>query len=126
MGAYILRRILLMVPTIFGIMAISFVIVQFAPGGPVEQVIAQLTGQGGDATERFTGGGTSDARFISPWGAQTIELGPINASIHKIDEHVRIADLAPLSRMYEGILDRLLQIESNDDGLRAFAANGLI
>lgn len=58
MGAYILRRILLMVPTIFGIMAISFVIVQFAPGGPVEQVIAQLTGQGGDATERFTGGGS--------------------------------------------------------------------
>ncbi|MAY26148.1 MAG: succinyl-diaminopimelate desuccinylase [Polycyclovorans sp.] len=63
----------------------------------------------GAAPERFTGGGTSDARFISPWGAQTIELGPINASIHKIDEHVRIADLAPLSRMYEGILDRLLR-----------------
>ena len=60
----------------------------------------------GAAPERFTGGGTSDARFISPWGAQTIELGPINASIHKIDEHVRIADLAPLSRMYEGIPHR--------------------
>ena len=57
MGAYIARRLLLMIPTIFGIMAISFIIIQFAPGGPVEQVIAQLTGQGGDATERFTGGG---------------------------------------------------------------------
>ncbi|MEO0542211.1 MAG: microcin C ABC transporter permease YejB [Pseudomonadota bacterium] len=57
MGAYIARRLLLMIPTIFGIMAISFVIIQFAPGGPVEQVIAQLTGQGGDATDRFTGGG---------------------------------------------------------------------
>jgi microcin C transport system permease protein len=57
MGAYILRRLLLMVPTILGIMAISFAVIQFAPGGPVEQVIAQLTGQGGDATERITGAG---------------------------------------------------------------------
>lgn len=57
MGAYIARRLLLMIPTILGIMAISFVVVQFAPGGPVEQVIAQLTGQGGDATDRITGGG---------------------------------------------------------------------
>ena len=52
MGAYILRRILLMIPTLFGIMAISFAVIQFAPGGPVEQVIAKLTGQGGDAGDR--------------------------------------------------------------------------
>ena len=57
MGAYILRRVLLMIPTLFGIMAITFAIVQFAPGGPVEQVIAKLTGQGGDATDRISGGG---------------------------------------------------------------------
>ncbi len=57
MGAYILRRILLMIPTLFGIMAISFVVVQFAPGGPVEQVIAKLQGQGGDAADRIGGGG---------------------------------------------------------------------
>jgi microcin C transport system permease protein len=57
MAAYILRRILLMIPTIFGIMAISFAVVQFAPGGPVEQVIARITGQGGDAGERISGGG---------------------------------------------------------------------
>jgi len=55
MGAYILRRILLMIPTIFGIMAISFAIVQFAPGGPVEQVIADLTSQSGG--DRLSGGG---------------------------------------------------------------------
>ncbi|MGV3490196.1 MAG: microcin C ABC transporter permease YejB [Devosia sp.] len=55
MGAYILRRLLLMIPTLLGIMIISFVIVQFAPGGPVEQVIAQLSGQNVDATERITG-----------------------------------------------------------------------
>jgi microcin C transport system permease protein len=55
MGAYILRRILLMIPTLFGIMAISFAVIQFAPGGPVEQVIAKLTGQGGDAADRLSG-----------------------------------------------------------------------
>ena len=49
-----------MIPTIVGIMAISFAIVQFAPGGPVEQVIAKLTGQGGDATDRISGGGGAD------------------------------------------------------------------
>jgi microcin C transport system permease protein len=57
MGAYILRRILLMIPTMIGIMAISFAIVQFAPGGPVEQVISQLTGQGGSAEDRLSGSG---------------------------------------------------------------------
>ncbi|RCS25005.1 microcin C ABC transporter permease YejB [Phyllobacterium salinisoli] len=55
MGAYILRRLLLMIPTMFGIMAISFAVVQFAPGGPVERVIAQLSGQGGDALDRLSG-----------------------------------------------------------------------
>ncbi|QIE54411.1 microcin C ABC transporter permease YejB [Pikeienuella piscinae] len=57
MAAYILRRLLLIVPTLFGIMAINFVIIQFAPGGPVEQVIAELTQVTGGATERFSGGG---------------------------------------------------------------------
>ncbi|MEZ5805194.1 MAG: microcin C ABC transporter permease YejB [Rhizobiaceae bacterium] len=61
MAAYILRRVLLMIPTILGIMAISFAVIQFAPGGPVEQVIARITGQGGDAGERISGGGGSDA-----------------------------------------------------------------
>jgi microcin C transport system permease protein len=57
MGAYILRRLLLMIPTLIGIMAVSFVIVQFAPGGPVERVIAQLTGTDVGATARVSGGG---------------------------------------------------------------------
>ncbi len=61
MGAYILRRILLMIPTLLGIMAISFAVVQFAPGGPVEQVIAKLTGQGGDSSDRISGGSGADA-----------------------------------------------------------------
>jgi microcin C transport system permease protein len=57
MGAYIARRLLLMIPTIFGIMAISFAVIQFAPGGPVEQVIADLTGQGDGLSDRIGGGG---------------------------------------------------------------------
>ncbi|MBY3421070.1 microcin C ABC transporter permease YejB [Rhizobium laguerreae] len=57
MGAYVIRRLLLMIPTIVGIMAISFIVIQFAPGGPVEQVIAQLTGQADGADQRLSGGG---------------------------------------------------------------------
>ncbi|WP_322989289.1 microcin C ABC transporter permease YejB [Hoeflea sp.] len=63
MGTYILRRLLLMIPTVVGIMAISFAVIQFAPGGPVEQVIAQLTGQGDSAIDRISGGGGSDQGF---------------------------------------------------------------
>ena len=57
MTAYILRRILLIVPTMFGVMLVTFVIVQFAPGGPVERLIAQLTGTDPGATSMFSGGG---------------------------------------------------------------------
>ncbi|WP_404405019.1 microcin C ABC transporter permease YejB [Pelagibacterium halotolerans] len=55
MGAYILRRLLLMIPTIFGIMAISFLVIQFAPGGPIEQMIARMSGTNVDALTRVTG-----------------------------------------------------------------------
>jgi microcin C transport system permease protein len=55
LGAYIIRRILLMIPTIIGILAISFLVVQFAPGGPVERVIAQLSGSDVSATSRIGG-----------------------------------------------------------------------
>ncbi len=64
MTAYIIRRILFMIPTIFGIMLVSFVVVQFAPGGPVERVIAQLSGTDTGATSRISGspGGDFGAR----------------------------------------------------------------
>jgi microcin C transport system permease protein len=55
MAAYILRRVLLMVPTLFGIMLVTFAVAQLAPGGPVEQAIARLSGQGTSVTERFSG-----------------------------------------------------------------------
>ena len=66
MGAYILRRLLLMIPTLFGIMAVSFLITQFAPGGPVEQALANLSGQNASLTERVTGGGGDNMNAPSP------------------------------------------------------------
>ena len=60
MGAYILRRLLLMIPTLLGIMLLTFVIAQFAPGGPVEQMIAQLSGQNVSATQTISGSDQGD------------------------------------------------------------------
>lgn len=62
---YIVRRLLLIIPTLFGIMLINFAIVQIAPGGPVEQMIAKLTGTGHDATSRFSGAGGSEVSSSS-------------------------------------------------------------
>ena len=64
---YILRRLLLMIPTLLGIMLVSFVVIQFVPGGPVERMIAELQGHGSEATSRFSGGGSSD--FAAGGGA---------------------------------------------------------
>ncbi|MEX2481433.1 MAG: succinyl-diaminopimelate desuccinylase [Gammaproteobacteria bacterium] len=58
--------------------------------------------------ELSTGGGTSDGRFIAPYGVELVELGPCNASIHKIDECVSVRDLERLSEVYERILERML------------------
>lgn len=79
-----------------------------AEGELVEAASAAIREVMGLDTELSTAGGTSDGRFIAPTGAQVVELGPLNASIHKIDEHVRVEDLDALSRIYTGILKRLL------------------
>ena len=72
MANYLLKRLLLMIPTLFGIMLLSFTIIQFAPGGPVEQMIAQLTGHGGGVGERMGGGGgDSGAAASSTVGSDT-------------------------------------------------------
>lgn len=62
----------------------------------------------GTGPQLSTAGGTSDGRFIAPTGAQVIELGPVNATIHKVDECVKANDLIVLSEVYENILERLL------------------
>lgn len=71
----------------------------------VKHAIRDVTGR---ETRLSTSGGTSDGRFIAPTGAQVIELGPVNATIHQIDEHVRASDLDTLSEIYEAILRNLL------------------
>ncbi len=74
----------------------------------IDAVQAAIQSELGIATVLDTGGGTSDGRFIAPTGAEVVELGPINASIHKIDEHVAVADLEPLARTYRQVIERLL------------------
>ncbi|HNK04884.1 MAG TPA: succinyl-diaminopimelate desuccinylase [Giesbergeria sp.] len=74
----------------------------------VQQAIAQETGL---ATELSTTGGTSDGRFIATLCPQVIELGPPNASIHKIDEHIALADIEPLKNIYRRTLE-LLQAQA--------------
>lgn len=71
----------------------------------VEHAIAAVTGS---APERSTAGGTSDGRFIAPTGAEVVELGPCNATIHKIDECVRITDLERLAEIYQRLLEQVL------------------
>ena len=71
----------------------------------VQACVKQVTGILPDAS---TGGGTSDGRFIAPTGAQVVEIGPCNATIHKLNERMRIADIEKLSDIYELILQRLL------------------
>jgi microcin C transport system permease protein len=67
MATYLLKRILLIIPTLFGIMLISFAVIQFAPGGPVDRVIAQISGTDVSATARI-GGSQSDG--VSPSQSQ--------------------------------------------------------
>src|SRR6186713_3631433 len=71
MATYIIRRILFMIPTLLGIMLVSFVVVQFAPGGPVERVIAQLSGSDTGATSRISGspGGDFGNRGMAQGGS---------------------------------------------------------
>lgn len=81
----------------------------YTPEGPLRAAAREVLGRfAGAAPEESTGGGTSDARFIAPLGAQCIEIGPVNASIHKVDENVAVADLEALPELYLALIERLL------------------
>lgn len=69
--------------------------------GAIQSALREITGE---AARLDTGGGTSDGRFVAPTGAEVVELGPINASIHKLNEHVAVADIDRLSDIYEQVL----------------------
>ena len=70
-----------------------------------KQAILQTTGR---ATTLSTAGGTSDGRFIAPTGAQVVEIGPVNATIHKINERVKLDDIEPLTDIYQSIIETLV------------------
>jgi len=78
------------------------------PGKLINAVSQAVTEHTGSAPELSTGGGTSDGRFISPAGVDVVELGPVNASIHKIDEHVKVEDVITLTGMYRRIMELTL------------------
>ena len=84
------------------------------PGALTEAVTQAIQAETGLTTLLSTSGGTSDGRFISPWNkpgsgqVEVVELGPLNATIHKIDECVAVDDLAPLARIYQQIIKTLL------------------
>ncbi len=77
------------------------------PGELVDAIGQAIEAETGVKTELSTTGGTSDGRFISRICPQVIEFGPVNASIHKIDEHVTVADIEPLKNIYRRTLERL-------------------
>jgi len=79
------------------------------PGGALrETVVAVCRELCGIDPEQSTGGGTSDGRFIAPMGAEVVELGPVNATIHKVDECVTLEELEQLPRLYHAVCERLL------------------
>jgi succinyl-diaminopimelate desuccinylase len=77
-------------------------------GRLVEALTASIAQHTGITTALSTTGGTSDGRFIARVATEVVEFGPVNASIHKLNEHVRVDALEPLARIYEGALERLL------------------
>ena len=78
------------------------------PGALLSAVTESIEATTGRVPEVSTGGGTSDGRFIAPSGAQVVEVGHVNETIHQINERVKLADIPQLTKIYEGILERLL------------------
>lgn len=78
-------------------------------GGSLREVVVAVCRDFcGTEPEQSTGGGTSDGRFIAPLGAEVVELGPVNATIHKVDECVEVAELEQLPDLYQAICERML------------------
>ena len=78
------------------------------PGALLNAVTGSIEATTGRVPQVSTGGGTSDGRFIAPSGAQVVEVGHVNETIHQINERVKLADIPRLTKIYEGILERLL------------------
>ena len=86
MGAYILKRILLMIPTLLGIMLMTFAVIQFVPGGPVEQVIAKMQGTDTDSTGRISGNTGNVSGFVMTIGRCWPKRRSLNVSAAKLTQ----------------------------------------
>lgn len=80
-------------------------------GALLAAVVTAVRDIAGQEPQLSTAGGTSDGRFVAPTGAEVVELGPVNATIHKVDERVAVDELDMLSQMYERVLEELLATE---------------
>lgn len=84
-----------------------------APGVLIDAVVDAVTGETGSSPVLSTGGGTSDGRFIAPAGAQVVELGLINATIHQVNECTSIADVGQLTRIYSCVLENVFAVRGS-------------
>ncbi len=100
MLSYILRRLLLIVPTLFGIMVVNFFIVQAAPGGPVEQMIAQIQGTAGDVTARISGAGAGEGGEASARPGQGQGLGSGDVSKYRGARGLEPELIAQIEKLY--------------------------
>ncbi len=110
MANYILKRLLFMIPTLLGIMLVSFVIIQFVPGGPVERMIAELQGHGSDATARISGGGGSD--FATGGAAQATGQSSQYRGAQGLDPEF-IAELEAMYGFDKPAHERFIQMVGN-------------
>lgn len=126
MGAYIFRRLLLMIPTLFGIMAVSFLITQFAPGGPVEQALANLSGQNASLTERVTGGGgdNMNAPSADPGSGYRGSRGLSPELVQRIEKQFGF-DKPPLER-FGMMISNYLRFDFGDSYYRDISVIDLI
>jgi microcin C transport system permease protein len=121
MGGYLLRRLILVIPTLLGILTINFVVIQFAPGGPVEQMIADLKGQGGGGTAGLTGSVASEAS--TPGGYR----GARGLDPHVV-EQIKVMfgfDKPPLTRYFE-MLGNYLRFDFGRSFFRDRTVVGLV
>ena len=123
MGAYILRRLLLIVPTLLGIMVINFALVQFVPGGPVEQVIAQMQGEG-DVFGSFAGGAEDGTMGEADNEAYTGARGLPQEFIDELEAQYGL-DKPPLERFF-GMMWNYMRLDFGESYFRSISVTDLV
>ncbi|MWD28232.1 microcin C ABC transporter permease YejB [Aquicoccus sp. SCR17] len=121
MGAYILRRLLLIVPTLVGIMVINFALVQFVPGGPIEQIIAQMQGEG-DAFSSFAGGETQQTSFETEQYAGARGLPP--EFIEQLEKEFGFDQ--PLWKRFVGMMWNYMRLDFGESYFRSIDVVDLV